>query len=47
MTSEAQIRANRLNALKSTGPKTARGTSMMWRNAVRHGMTARRVVLFD
>jgi hypothetical protein len=47
MTSEAKIRANRLNALKSTGPKTARGKSMMWRNAVTHGMTATRVVLFD
>src|SRR5258707_14837909 len=47
MASEAKIRANRLNALKSTGPKTARGKAMMWRNAVTHGMTATRVVLFD
>ena len=47
MTSEAKIRANRLNALRSTGPKTARGKAMMWRNAVTHGMTATRVVLFD
>ena len=47
MASEAKIRANRLNALKSTGPKTARGKAMMWRNAVTHGMTSTRVVLFD
>lgn len=47
MTSEAQIRANRLNAVKSTGPKTARGKAMMRDNAVKHGMTAKHVVLFD
>jgi len=47
MASEAKIRANRSNALKSTGPTTARGKAMMWRNAVTHGMTATRVVLFD
>jgi hypothetical protein len=47
MATEAQIRANRLNALKSTGPKTARGKAMIWRNAVKHGMTSTRVVLFD
>jgi hypothetical protein len=47
MASEAKIRANRLNALKSTGPKTPRGKAMIWRNAVTHGMTSTRVVLFD
>jgi hypothetical protein len=47
MTSEAQIRANQQNALQSTGPSTARGKSMMWRNALKHGMTSARVVLFD
>jgi len=47
MASEAQIRANRLNALKSTGPKTPCGKSMMRRNAFAHGMTAAHVVLFD
>ena len=47
MASEAQIRANRLNALKSTGPKTARGREIAKWNAVKHGMTARNVVLFD
>jgi hypothetical protein len=47
MTSEAKITANRLNALKSTGPRTVRGKAMIWRNAVTHGMTSTRVVLFD
>jgi hypothetical protein len=47
MASEAKIRANRLNALRSTGPKTARGKAMIWRNAITHGMTSTRVVLFD
>jgi len=47
MASEAQIRANRLNALKSTGPRTLRGKAMASQNAIKHGMTAVRVVLFD
>ena len=47
MASEAKIRANRLNALKSTGPRTVRGKAIIWRNAVTHGMTSTRVVLFD
>ncbi|MHA1597330.1 MAG: hypothetical protein ACTSV1_01300 [Alphaproteobacteria bacterium] len=45
MTSPAQIAANRLNALKSTGPKTPRGQSHARFNALRHGLYARDVVL--
>ncbi len=38
MTSDKQIRANRRNALKSTGPKTSEGKSKVKRNALKHGL---------
>ena len=44
MTSLKQIEANRRNALKSTGPKTAEGRERSRRNAVRHGLTAETVI---
>jgi hypothetical protein len=40
MSSERQIEANRRNAQKSTGPKTADGKERSRLNAVTHGMTA-------
>jgi hypothetical protein len=40
MATEKQIAANRANAQKSTGPKTAAGRSKSSRNAFRHGLTA-------
>lgn len=45
MATKAQIRANRLNAKKSTGPKTAEGKKVSSQNALRHGMCSQKVVL--
>lgn len=39
MATRAQIEANRRNARKSTGPRTAEGKAIASRNAVAHGMT--------
>jgi hypothetical protein len=39
MASERQIRANRENAKKSTGPKTVAGRARSGRNALRHGLS--------
>jgi hypothetical protein len=43
--SDAQLAANRLNAQKSTGPKSAEGKTKVSMNAVRTGMTGRAVLL--
>jgi len=45
MATEKQIEANRLNAQKSTGPRTPQGKVHVSRNSLRHGMRARAVVL--
>jgi len=37
MSTQAQINANRENAEKSTGPKTAEGKAASSKNATRHG----------
>jgi hypothetical protein len=39
MATEKQIAANRANAQKSTGPKTAAGRLKSSRNALRHGLS--------
>jgi hypothetical protein len=40
MASEKQILANRANALKSRGPRSAGGKARASRNAIRHGLSA-------
>jgi len=44
MASERQIAANRRNAARSTGPRTAGGKLRSRRNAYRHGLTAETVI---
>src|SRR4051812_11115390 len=44
MTSPKQIEANRLNARKSTGPRTEDGKQKSRQNAWRHGLTAETVI---
>lgn len=45
MTTDRQYAANRQNALRSTGPRTAGGRVRSSQNATTHGLTATRVVL--
>jgi hypothetical protein len=45
MATEAQIRANRANALKSTGPRSVEGKAVSRFNALKHGLDAASVVL--
>jgi hypothetical protein len=47
MTSAARVAANRLNAQRSTGPRTAAGKARSSRNAVKHGLLARQPLLAD
>ncbi len=45
MSSDKQIEANRLNAQRSTGPRTPAGKAKVSSNALKHWLTARDVVL--
>ena len=45
MATEAQIKANRQNASKSTGPRTAEGKAAVSQNAVKHGLFASATVI--
>jgi len=47
MATEAQVAANRRNAGRSTGPRTAAGKAVASQNALSHGLTAEQIVLFD
>jgi len=45
MSNDQQIVANRLNAQRSTGPRTPAGKARVSSNALKHGLTGRDVVL--
>jgi hypothetical protein len=45
MATQKQIKANRKNAKKSTGPKTAEGKEKVSKNAVKHGLFAAEAVV--
>ena len=45
MATPAQIIANQTNAQRSTGPRTPEGKSRVSQNALRHGLTARHLVI--
>ena len=47
MSSDKRIRASRANGALSRGPKTARGKSFSSRNALRHGLLSKLIVLHD
>ena len=47
MASRKQLEANRLNAKRSTGPKSADGKARSNKNSLAHGLTARDVVVGD
>jgi hypothetical protein len=47
MATAAQLTANRANAQLSTGPATPEGKARVSKNALRHGLTARHLVIRD
>jgi hypothetical protein len=47
MSNPAKIAANRQNAKHSTGPRTTEGKNASSRNALKHGLTAKSVIIFD
>ena len=47
MASKKQISANRANAKKSTGPRSEKGRVMSRLNALKHGLAAKDIVIFD
>ena len=47
MTTQKQLRANRANAGKSTGPRTEAGKAHSRLNSRKHGLTARLLVIGD
>ncbi len=42
---QKQLQANRRNAIKSTGPKTTTGRTKVAKNAVKHGLLSRHIVI--
>src|SRR5579862_9118795 len=46
-TSERQSEANRKNALRSTGPKSAQGKDRAARNSLKHGLLAKSILIMQ
>jgi len=42
---EKEIKANRLNSAKSTGPKSPKGKEVVKWNALKHGLPAREIII--
>jgi hypothetical protein len=47
MSSDKQVRANRANAKRSTGPQSGYGKSIARMNAYKHGLTAETIIIGD
>ena len=47
MASDKQLIADRANAMRSTGPKTAAGKALSRMNANKHGLTAETIIIGD
>ena len=47
MATKTQLEANRANARRSTGPKTASGKARSSMNGLKHGLTAETIVIGD
>ena len=47
MASKRQLEANRSNARRSTGPQTPSGKSRSRMNALKHGLSAKSIVIGD
>ena len=47
MTSQDRIEANRINAKRSTGPRTQSGKARSSLNARKHGLTGKNIVIGD
>jgi hypothetical protein len=47
MVSTKQLKANRRNAKRSTGPKTQSGQARASRNSLTHGLTSQKIVIGD
>src|SRR5262245_40990569 len=47
MVSQRRLEANRLNAKRSTGPKTESAKALASRNSLKHGLTSQQIVIGD
>jgi hypothetical protein len=45
VTSFTKVKANRRNALRSTGPKTLEGKSIIKWNSLKHGLLSKEIVI--